>query len=110
MYNDKSIEGLNRYENVQELLNGIKEFSERQDIEDKSLTQYLQEIALLTGDDKVEEKEGDSDTVSLMTITAAKGLEFPNAYVVGLEENLFSSQLSPHSLTHLAEEKSEERS
>src|SRR3546814_15204675 len=76
MYNDKSIEGLNRYENVQELLNGIKEFSERQDIEDKSLTQYLQDIALLTGDDKVEEKEGDSDTVSLMTIHAAKGLEF----------------------------------
>src|SRR3546814_593147 len=78
MYNDKSIEGLNRYENVQELLSGIKEFSERQDIEDKSLTQYLQDIALLTGDDKVEEKEGDSDTVSLMTIHAAKGLEFPH--------------------------------
>src|SRR3546814_6389436 len=94
MYNDKSIEGLNRYENVQELLNGIKEFSERQDIEDKSLTQYLQDIALLTGDDKVEEKEGDSDTVSLMTIHAAKGLEFPHVYVVGLEENLFPSQLS----------------
>src|SRR3546814_6452825 len=77
MYNDKSIEGLNRYENVQELLNGIKEFSERQDIEDKSLTQYLQDIALLTGDDKVEEKEGDrseehtSELQSLMRISYA---------------------------------------
>src|SRR3546814_491458 len=105
MYNDKSIEGLNRYENVQELLNGIKEFSERQDIEDKSLTQYLQDIALLTGDDKVEEKEGDSDTVSLMTIHAAKGLEFPHVYVVGLEENLFPSQLSLNSRTDLEEER-----
>src|SRR3546814_19116207 len=64
MYNDKSIEGLNRYENVQELLNGIKELSERKDIEDKSLKQYMQDIALLTGDDKGEEKEGDADTES----------------------------------------------
>ncbi|QEC52884.1 DNA helicase-2/ATP-dependent DNA helicase PcrA [Anseongella ginsenosidimutans] len=105
LYNDKSIEGLSRYENIQELLNGIKEFSEREDIEDKSLTQYLQDIALLTGDDKVEEKEGDSDTVSLMTIHAAKGLEFPHVYVVGMEENLFPSQLSLNSRTDLEEER-----
>lgn len=105
LYNDKSIEGLSRYENIQELLNGIKEFSERDDIEDKSLTQYLQDIALLTGDDKVEEKEGNTDTVSLMTIHAAKGLEFPHVYVVGMEENLFPSQLSLNSRTDLEEER-----
>ncbi|HYH56903.1 MAG TPA: 3'-5' exonuclease, partial [Anseongella sp.] len=105
LHNDKSIEGLSRYENIQELLNGIKEFSEREDIEDKSLTQYLQDIALLTGDDKVEEKEGDSDRVSLMTIHAAKGLEFPHVYVVGLEENLFPSQLSLNSRSDLEEER-----
>src|SRR5690606_29936896 len=105
LYNDKSIEGLSRYENIQELLNGIKEFSEREDIEDKSLAVYLQDIALLTGDDKVEEKEGDSDTVSLMTIHAAKGLEFPHVYVVGMEENLFPSQLSLNSRSDLEEER-----
>ena len=105
LHNDKSIEGLSRYENIQELLNGIKEFSEREELEDKSLTRYLQDIALLTGDDKVEEKEGDSDTVSLMTIHAAKGLEFSRVYVVGMEENLFPSQLSLNSRSDLEEER-----
>src|SRR5690606_7566717 len=105
LYNAKSTDRLSRYENTNELLNGIKEFSEREDIEDKSLAVYLQDIALLTGDDKVEEKEGDSDTVSLMTIHAAKGLEFPHVYVVGMEENLFPSQLSLNSRSDLEEER-----
>ena len=103
LYDDKSIEGLNRYENIQELLNGIKDFSEREDIEDNSLAVFLQDIALLTGDENKDEE--DKDTVSLMTIHSAKGLEFPHVYVVGLEENLFPSQMSLHSRADLEEER-----
>lgn len=103
LYDDKSIEGLNRYENIQELLNGIKDFSEREDIEDKSLAVFLQDIALLTGDEKSQEEN--KDTVSLMTIHSAKGLEFPHVYVVGLEENLFPSQMALHSRADLEEER-----
>jgi DNA helicase-2/ATP-dependent DNA helicase PcrA len=103
LYDDKSVEGLNRYENMQELLNGIKEFSEREDIEDRSLAIYMQDIALLTNDDN--EKNMDADTVSLMTIHSSKGLEFPHVFIVGLEENLFPSQMSLNSRTDLEEER-----
>jgi len=103
LYEDKSIEGLNRYENIQELLNGIKEFSEREDIEEKSLDVFMQDIALLTNDDN--DKNPDADTVSLMTIHSSKGLEFPQVYVVGLEENLFPSQMSLNSRSDLEEER-----
>ena len=103
LYEDKSVEGLNRYENIQELLNGIKEFSEREDIEEKGLDVFMQDIALLTNDDK--DKNADADTVSLMTIHSSKGLEFPHVHVVGLEENLFPSQMSLNSRTDLEEER-----
>ncbi|WP_395627526.1 ATP-dependent helicase [Daejeonella sp.] len=103
LYSDKSVEGLSRYENIQELLNGIKEFSEREDIEDRSLDIFMQDIALLTNDDN--DKNPDADTVSLMTIHSAKGLEFDNVFVVGLEENLFPSQMSLSSRTDLEEER-----
>lgn len=103
LYDDKSIEGLSRYENIQELLNGIKEFSEREDIEEKGLDVFMQDIALLTNDDK--DKNPDADTVSLMTIHSAKGLEFDNVFVVGLEENLFPSQMSLNSRNDLEEER-----
>lgn len=103
LYDDKSVEGLNRYENIQELLNGIKDFSERDDIENHSLDVFLQDVALLTGDEK--EIDEDKDHVSLMTIHSAKGLEFPHVYVVGLEENLFPSQMSLHSRADLEEER-----
>jgi DNA helicase-2/ATP-dependent DNA helicase PcrA len=103
LYEDKSIEGLNRYENIQELLNGIKEFSEREDIEEKGLDVFMQDIALLTNDDN--DKNPDADTVSLMTIHSSKGLEFPQVYVVGLEENLFPSQMSLNSRSDLEEER-----
>ena len=103
LYEDKSVEGLNRYENIQELLNGIKEFSEREDIEEKGLDVFMQDVALLTSDDKNEDK--DADTVSLMTIHSAKGLEFPQVFVVGLEENLFPSQMSLNSRSDLEEER-----
>ena len=103
LYDDKSIEGLSRYSNLQELISGIKEFSEREDLEDKSLEQFLMDVALLTGDEK---KENDNvDSVSLMTIHSAKGLEFKHVYVVGMEENLFPSQLSIGSRVDLEEER-----
>lgn len=103
LYEDKSVEGLNRYENIQELLNGIKEFSEREDIEEKGLDIFMQDIALLTNDDK--DKDPNADTVSLMTIHSSKGLEFPQVHVVGLEENLFPSQMSLNSRSDLEEER-----
>lgn len=103
LYNDDSVEGRSRYENIQELLNGIKEFAEREDIEDRSLAIFMQDVALLTNDDKDSDK--DKDTVSLMTIHSSKGLEFKNVFVVGLEENLFPSQMSLTSRTDLEEER-----
>ncbi len=106
LYNDKSVEGLARYENVQELLNSIKEFTETPDEEgelaDKSLGSYLQQITLLTDADQ---NNDDADVVKLMTIHAAKGLEFPCVYVVGLEENLFPSSMSLFDRADLEEER-----
>src|ERR1700753_2276419 len=103
LYEDKSVEGLNRHENVQELLNGIKEFSEREDLEEKGLDVFMQDIALLTNDDN--DKNPDADTVSLMTIHSSKGLEFRQVYVVGLEENLFPSQMALNARSDLEEER-----
>ena len=111
LYNDKSIEGQSRYENVQELLNSIKEFTAAPpqlplDDEslpgDTSLGTYLQNVTLLT------DMDNDSDDVkrvSLMTIHSAKGLEFPVVYVVGLEENLFPSMMSLNDREDLEEER-----
>jgi DNA helicase-2/ATP-dependent DNA helicase PcrA len=103
LYSDDSVEGRARYENIQELLNGIKEFAEREDIEEKGLEIFMQDVALLTNDDKDGDKN--KDTVSLMTIHSAKGLEFKNVFIVGLEENLFPSQMSVNSRTDLEEER-----
>lgn len=103
LYEDKSVEGLSRYENIQELLNGIKEFSEREDIEEKGLDIYMQDIALMTNDDN--DKDPNADKVSMMTIHSAKGLEFPVVHVVGLEENLFPSQMSLNTRADLEEER-----
>lgn len=103
LYNDKSVEGVSRHENIQELLSGIQEFSEREDIEDRGLDIFMQDIALLTNDDK--DKDPNADTVSLMTIHASKGLEFGYVYIVGLEENLFPSQMSLNSRSDLEEER-----
>lgn len=107
LYNDKSVEGLARYENVQELLNSIKEFTETPDEEgelrDKTLGSYLQQITLLTDADN--NKDEDADTVKLMTIHAAKGLEFPCVFNVGLEENLFPSAMSLYDREDLEEER-----
>lgn len=103
LYDDKSVEGLSRYENIQELLSGIKEFSEREDIPERGLDIFMQDIALLTNDDK--DKDPNADTVSLMTIHSAKGLEFEYVHVVGMEENLFPSQMALSSRSDLEEER-----
>ncbi|NNC82446.1 MAG: UvrD-helicase domain-containing protein [Flavobacteriales bacterium] len=104
LYNDKTPEGVSRYENIQELLNGIKDFSEKQreqDLDD-TMSDFLMDVALLTDADQTDEKD---DYVSLMTIHAAKGLEFPYVFIVGMEENLFPSQLSLNTRQDLEEER-----
>lgn len=107
LFNDKSTEGLQRYENIQELLNSIKEWVESPDNEegeliDKSLGAYLQQITLLTDAD---EKDPDADTVKLMTIHAAKGLEFSCVFAAGLEEMLFPNAMSINTREELEEER-----
>ncbi len=112
LYADKTVEGVSRYENIQELLSAIKEFSENdlvpegadisENEDDRSLSNYMKDIALLTDADN---NKKDTNVVSLMTIHASKGLEFPYVYVVGMEENLFPSQLSVNSRTELEEER-----
>jgi DNA helicase II / ATP-dependent DNA helicase PcrA len=135
LYSDKSPEGVSRYDNVQELLNGLKEFSDgdlapaidlveendpelqrielEHEVENRAdeteiplrtLDQFMQDIALLTDAD-AKDTEEDLNKVSLMTIHAAKGLEFKYVYIVGLEENLFPSPLSLNSRSDLEEER-----
>jgi DNA helicase II / ATP-dependent DNA helicase PcrA len=104
LYEDKTVEGLSRYENVQELLNAIKEFVDNPDNEDKSLATFLQTVSLLTNADE-SDNDGDTDRVTLMTIHGAKGLEFRNVYVVGLEEGLFPSQMMLEKRDDLEEER-----
>ncbi|OLY90932.1 DNA helicase-2 / ATP-dependent DNA helicase PcrA [Cnuella takakiae] len=108
LFNDKSTEGVQRYENVQELLNSIKEFietpisEESGEVGDKSLGTYLQQITLLTDSDQ---KDPNADTVKMMTIHASKGLEYPVVFVGGLEETLFPSGMSINTREELEEER-----
>ena len=123
--NDDDPDNPNRIENIEELLNGIQEFCEKEDqfeeVENeevwdsenelqqqdnsqlKTLDQFLQQVLLLTSEDKGDDK--DADKVSMMTIHSAKGLEFPYVYVVGMEENLFPSIMSIASRQELEEER-----
>ena len=103
---DGTPEGISRMENIEELLNGIKDFVEGQlEIVDStgSLTEFLEDVALATDLDNEEGEE--SDKVALMTIHLAKGLEFEYVYVVGLEENLFPSAMSMNTRNELEEER-----
>lgn len=108
LFNDKTTEGVARYENVQELLNSIKEFTETPmneedgEVGDKSLGTFLQQVSLYTDADNTKE---DADTVKLMTIHAAKGLEFDCVFVGGLEETLFPSAMSINTREELEEER-----
>jgi DNA helicase-2/ATP-dependent DNA helicase PcrA len=103
LYEDKTVEGLSRHENVQELLNAIKEYVEDPEKVDKSLGAFLQDVSLVTGQD--EDKDKDPDKVTLMTIHMAKGLEFKYVYIVGMEEDLFPSQMMLSSRADLEEER-----
>ena len=107
LFNDKSTEGVQRYEHIQELLNSIKEWTESPDndegeLVDKTLGSYLQQITLLTDAD---EKDPNADTVKLMTIHAAKGLEFGCVFAAGLEEMLFPNAMSINTREELEEER-----
>lgn len=104
LYEDKTVEGLSRYENVQELLNAIKEFVDNAENEDKTMSSFLQTVSLLTNADEADD-DGDTDRITLMTIHGAKGLEFKNVYVVGLEEGLFPSQMMLEKREDLEEER-----
>ena len=107
LFNDKSTEGVQRYENIQELLNSIKEWTESPDNEDgelvdKTLGAYLQQITLLTDADAADEN---ADTIKMMTIHAAKGLEFRGVFAVGLEELLFPNAMAINTREELEEER-----
>ena len=105
LYKDKSPEGLGRHENIQELLNGIREFVNQNErpAEELTLDNYLSEVSLLTTLDENEDE--DPDKVTLMTIHSAKGLEFKNLFIVGVEEELFPSKFSVASQKELEEER-----
>ena len=103
---DGTPEGIARIENIEELLNGIRDFTEGQiEIVDAKadLAEFLADVALLTDIDQ--EEEENADRISLMTIHLAKGLEFSNVFVVGLEEDLFPSALSLSTRLELEEER-----
>jgi DNA helicase-2/ATP-dependent DNA helicase PcrA len=108
LFSDKTTEGLARYENLQELLNSIKEYTELPDedgvleAETKTLGNYLQQITLVTDAD---EKDPNADTVKLMSIHAAKGLEFSCVFAAGLEEMLFPNAMSINTREELEEER-----
>ena len=103
LWDDRSIEGISRYENVQELLNSIKEFLDNDDNKNKKLEDFLQEISLMTDQDK--EDDSNEEYISLMTIHMAKGLEFSVVFIVGVEEDLFPSQMMISSREDLEEER-----
>jgi DNA helicase-2/ATP-dependent DNA helicase PcrA len=103
--NDLTPEGIMRVQNIEELLNGIKDFIEGQKEVDGargSLAEFLEDVALATDLDK---DTGDDDRVALMTIHLAKGLEFPYVFVVGMEEDLFPSAMSLNTRSELEEER-----
>jgi DNA helicase-2/ATP-dependent DNA helicase PcrA len=102
---DGTPEGVARVENIEELLNGIKDFTEGQKEVDGArgaLAEFLEDVALATD---LDNDTGDDDRVALMTIHLAKGLEFPYVFIVGLEEDLFPSALSLNTRSELEEER-----
>ena len=102
---DGTPEAVSKVENVQELLNGIKDFitDKIEQGEDASLTAFLEDVALATDFDS--KKDNDKPSVSLMTIHQSKGLEYKYIYIVGLEENLFPSAMSMNTRSELEEER-----
>jgi DNA helicase-2/ATP-dependent DNA helicase PcrA len=103
-HSDDSLEGKSRWQNVQELLNAIQEFTQNPEDKTPTLDSFLSEIALFTDQDEKDKNE-DRDTVSLMTLHSAKGLEFSSVFLVGVEEGLFPGALSITSREDLEEER-----
>jgi len=102
---DGTPEGITRVENLEELLNGVKDFVEGQnEVEDAtgSISEFLEDVALATDFDN---EKGESNRVSLMTVHLAKGLEFPYVFIVGMEEDLFPSAMSMNTRSELEEER-----
>lgn len=106
LYVDKTPEGVARYDNIQELLNGLKEFADQSDPQQpdavRTMADFLVDVALLTDADK---DDDDDNKINMMTVHASKGLEFDYVYIVGLEEDLFPSQMALNSRDELEEER-----
>jgi len=101
---DQTPENISRYENVEELLNGIKDFTDNtEDSGEMTLGDYLQEVTLMTDADQ--ETDEDRNKVSIMTIHSAKGLEFKHLVIAGVEEELFPSQMNIDNPKELEEER-----
>lgn len=112
---DKTEEGISKFQNSEELLNAIKDFVEREEepvplldedviiSDQRTLDVFMQDIALMTDAD--DDKDNNNNKVVLMTIHAAKGLEFPYVYIVGMEENLFPSNMSLATRAEIEEER-----
>lgn len=106
LFQDRSVEGISKQENLQELLKGIAEFCElrrEEGVEQVSLADFLSEVSLLTDQDN--DKDEQANKVTMMTVHAAKGLEFRNVFVVGLEEDLFPSQMAKDNPKAVEEER-----
>ncbi|MGJ8665750.1 MAG: ATP-dependent helicase [Patiriisocius sp.] len=102
---DGTPEGIARIENIEELLNGMRDFTEEQkELADAtgSLAEFMEDVALATD---LDNDKGDDDRVALMTVHLAKGLEFPYVYIVGMEEELFPSGMSMNTRAELEEER-----
>ena len=106
LFQDRSVEGISKQENLQELLKGIVEFCElrrEEGVEHVSLADFLSEVSLLTDQDN--DKDEFANKVTMMTVHAAKGLEFKNVFIVGLEEDLFPSAMSKDNPRAIEEER-----
>ncbi len=105
LYNGTTVEERSKYENVEELLNGIRDFVSTNYQEDNPvrLEHFLENVALYTDQDS--NKPDDKNRITLMTIHSAKGLEFPHVYIVGMEEDLFPSSMNSFSQHEMEEER-----
>ncbi|MDR2918285.1 MAG: UvrD-helicase domain-containing protein [Tannerella sp.] len=106
LFQDRSVEGISRQENMQEVLKAITEFTEirlEEGTEHVSLSDFLIEVSLITDQDN--DKDEQADKVTLMTVHAAKGLEFDNVFIVGMEEELFPSSMVTNSIQGIEEER-----
>lgn len=106
IYQDRSPENLSRQENIEELINGMHDFCSLRQEEGNThilLSDFLSEVSLLSDQDT--DQEADAAKITLMTVHSAKGLEFKNVFVVGMEENLFPSLMSGNSYKELEEER-----